>query len=76
MKTIYELYSKKELCVGLTGFIVATLVVGYLALLWQYSITQDEEKAETRAHLGEIYNNIADVSEVTASLQTLYRGLH
>ena len=73
MRDFYRLYSKRERFAVLAGLLTIAIATGYFSLLGQYRISADQDKAETSTHLDYIYNGVANISEVTASLRTLYR---
>ena len=73
MKQLVKLFSKKEQLAGILGVLFTAIFVGYISLQWQHSIEYDEAKAEADNHVAQIYDSISDISEVTASLRTLYR---
>lgn len=73
MKRLSQLFTSRERCVGVVAVSAIVALVGYLSLLWQYTIEIDEAKATSENHIESIYSKISEITGVTSSLATLYR---
>jgi len=73
MINIKKLFSRKEWFAGIVIVTLLTILAGYASLRWQYTQELELSKAKAQNHVERIYNSVADISEVTASLRTLYR---